>query len=287
MTTNSVENAAYATFSHSSAKNDFYINGSDYGDEFRADNGFVPQVGWRGSYAEVGHTFRPKGFFSRVRTFGMTEYQQTQDGDLLYRLVSVGFGADGKHRSFTRIRPAHETVANGGEVFDRNRVYYQVQFGVNRVISYLSFDGWVGEEVDFSRNRLGRGASINTNATLRPTNHLQLGLTSGLRWLNVHSDRLFTSQVERIRATYTFNERMFVRAILQNQRTNRDVDLFGFPIPQHGGSFSNQLLFAYKLNWQTVFYVGYGDLKEVESQQGDFLRSDRQFFAKISYAFQR
>ncbi|HKR65995.1 MAG TPA: DUF5916 domain-containing protein [Thermoanaerobaculia bacterium] len=279
--------AAHMWYQYATDKNDFYVQGSDYDKEFRADNGFVPQVGWRGAYTEVGHTWRPKGFFSRIRLFGMTEYQETQDGDLLYRLVSGGFGADGKHRSFIRIRPAHESVSTGNQVFDRNRAYYSVQFAVNRILSYISFDGWVGEEIDFARERLGRGASVNVNATVRPTNHLQLGLTTGLRWLNVSSDRLFTSQVERIRATYTFNERMFVRAILQNQRTNRDVDLYGFPIPQHSGAYSNQLLFAYKVNWQTVFYVGYGDLKEVESAEGDFLRSDRQFFAKVSYAFQR
>ena len=279
--------AAFAWYQYSTDKNDFYVQGSDYDKEFRADNGFVPQVGWRGSYVEAGHTFRPKGFFSRVRTFGMTEYQQTQDSDLLYRMASIGFGADGKFRSFTRFRLAHDTVANGGETFDRDRLYYQVQFGVNRVFSFFSVDGWLGDEVDFANNRLGRGANVNANATLRPTNHLQLGFTTGLRWLNVHDDRLFTSQVERLRATYTFNSRMFVRAILQNQRTNRDIDLYGFPTAQHSGQFSNQLLFAYKLNWQTVFYVGYGDLQDVERDDGDFQKSSRQFFAKVSYAFQR
>jgi len=108
-----------------------------------------------------------------------------------------------------------------------------------------------------------------------------------MRWLNISGDRLFTSQVERLRATYTFNPRMFLRAIVQNTRTNRDRDLYGFETNQHSGALSNQLLFAYKLNWQTVFYVGYGDLQEATAQEGDFLPSNRQFFAKLSYAFQR
>jgi len=290
--------AGHLWYAYSTEKHDFYIQGSDYDREFRADNGFVPQVGWRGSYAEAARTWRPKGFFSRVRGFGTTEYQQTQDGEKLYRMVSTGFGADGKFRSFTRFRLAHDTVANKDPLdpeqkrilyFDRNRLYYQVQFGINRVFSYLSLDGWIGDEVDFAKNRLGKGASVNLNATIRPTNHLQLGFTTSLRWLNVNEDRLFTSQVERLRATYTFNARMFARAILQNTRTNRDRHLAELPetARQHFGSFSSQLLFAYKLNWQTVAYVGYGDLKEVEGQEGDFLKTERQFFAKISYAFQR
>jgi hypothetical protein len=282
--------AAHLWYSHSTAKNDFYIQGSDYDNEFRADNGFVPQVGWRGSYAEAGHTWRPKGFFSRIRGFGMGEYQQTQDGDQLYRMASVGFGADGKFRSFTRIRIAHDTVAADiGELFDRDRIYYQLQFAVNKVISYVGFDGWVGDEVDFAASRLGRGANMNGNVTLRTGEHLQMTLTSGVRWLNIDGDRLFTSQVERLRANYTFNPRLFLRAIVQNQRTHRDLALSGSS-NRFGGGLASQILVAYKLNWQTVAYVGFGDLREVTNavgQEGEFEPSNRQLFAKISYAFQR
>jgi len=272
--------AAHMWYAFSSSKNDFYVQASDYTDEFRADNGFVPQVGWRGSYSEYGRTWRPKGFFSRVRGYAFGEYQQTQDGDLLYRLASAGFGADGKYRSFTRIRVAHDSVANDGEVFDRDRIYYQLQFAVNRIISFVGTDGWIGDEVDFANNRLGRGANVNFNATLRPTDHLQVGLTTGLRWLNVDDTRLFTSQVERVKATYTFNARTFLRTIVQNQRTARTAG-------RRSGSLASQLLFAYKLNWQTVFYVGGGDLREVAGVENEFEPSNRQFFAKVSYAFQR
>ncbi len=276
----------HAWYQYGTATKDFFINYSDYGEDFRADNGFVPQVGYRGSYVEGGRTWRPTGFFNRVRAFAFGEHQQTQDGDPLYRLYSVGFGADGKFRSFTRLRLAHDEVANGGEVFDRDRVYYQVNFAVSRVISSVAFDGWIGDEVDFATNRPGRGANMNGNFTLRPSDHLQMTFTGGVRWLSLNGDRLFTSQVERLRAIYAFNEKMFVRTIIQNQRTNRDVPLSGYGT-QYGGSLAAQLLFAYKLNWQTVFYVGLGDLQEVTAEQGEFERSNRQFFAKISYAFQR
>ena len=180
-------------------------------------------------------------------------------------------------------------MRSGEELFTRNRVYYEAQMGVSRVFSFINTNGWFGEEVDFTNNRLGRGANINVNATIRPTNHLALELTTSLRWLNVSGDRLFTSQVERVNATYTFNPRMFLRAIVQNTRTNRDLALYGAGVEteQHSGELSNQLLFAYKLNWQTVFYVGYGDLREATAEQGEFEPSNRQFFAKLSYAFQR
>jgi len=50
--------------------------------------------------------------------------------------------------------------------------------------------------------------------------------------------------------------------------------------------FGGSALFAYKLNWQSVMFVGYGDDREL-SDQRRLEHLDRQFFVKLSYAFQR
>ena len=46
-------------------------------------------------------------------------------------------------------------------------------------------------------------------------------------------------------------------------------------------------LLAYNLNWQTVFYLGYGDGREFDAFSDRMQPSARQVFAKISYALQR
>lgn len=279
-------------YSHSSRIWDFYTEYKDFGDEFRANNGFVPQVGFRSNYAELGRTFWPKSsFFSRIRAFAMGEYDSEQNGSQLYRLLSFGLGSDGKYQSFNRWRYAYETVRAGDRLFQRHQLLFNVQFSLNKTVTQMGVSGWIGQQVDFANIRLGKGASINPFVTIRPTNHLQLDFTGGVRWLNVpdssSDNRLFTSQVERLRATYTFNSKMFVRSILQNQRTNRDQSLYTFAVDQHGGSLASQLLFAYKLNWQTVMYLGYGDLRGVTAEQANFEPLNRQLFFKVSYAFQR
>jgi hypothetical protein len=125
--------------------------------------------------------------------------------------------------------------------------------------------------------------------TVRPTRHLQMDLTAGNSWLTPKGaeHRVFTAQIEQLRATYTFNARMFLRTIVQNTRSNFNQALYSFNIDQHQGTLASQLLFAYKLNWQTVMYLGYSDLRDVLSQNNDFAMQDRQFFFKLSYAFQR
>ena len=279
-------------YQFSSVRWDFFTEAKDFGDKFRADNGFIPQVGFRSNYAELGRTIRPTtGFFNRVRFFAIGEYDSEQDGSQLYRLLSFGFGADGKLQSFNRFRYAYETVRAGNRLFQQHQLKFSNNCSVNNLISQIGWDGWIGQQVDFANVQLGRGAHIGPFATIRPTNHLQLNFSGGLEWLSVPGGnggdhRLFTSQTERLRATYTFNSRMFLRTILQNQRTNRAPLLYTFAVNRHGGSLASQLLFAYKLNWQTVMYVGYGDLRGVTAEEASFEPLNRSAFFKVSYAFQ-
>jgi hypothetical protein len=281
--------AAFVWWQHQTKVWDVYSELGDYGDKFRADSGFVPQVGYRNNYLEVGRTMFPSGFFSRFRTFAMAQYQSQQDGSQLYRLLSFGFGADGKFRSFSRWRYAYDTVRNGDTLFQRHQLLFSEQFSVNKLISQTGFNGWVGQDVDYANNRLGNGANLSMFATVRPTEHLELALNASERWLTPRGSghRLFTSQAEQLRATYTFNAKMFLRAIVQNSHTNRNRDIYTFDVDPHGGSLASQLLFAYKLNWQTVMYLGYSDLRDILSERNDFAVAGRQFFLKLSYAFQQ
>jgi hypothetical protein len=289
--------AANIWWSHSNEKWDFYTQYLDYGKDFRADDGFVPQVGFRENYVEGGRTFRPKDkFFSRVRVFAMSDYQSASDGKVLFRQFSGGFGGDAKWASQVRFRYAVDNVRSGEQVFNRHQLLYSINFNPTRAITNIGLSGWVGQDVDFFKSRLGKGARITVGGTLRPTDHLELRLYSDFQSLTVNGlpgtpakddrGRLFTAQVERIRGTYTFSSRMFARAIVQNVRTNRNLALYAEDVSQHSGNIQGSVLFAYKLNWQTVMFVGLGDSRAVDDAN-TFQRNDRQFFLKLSYAFQQ
>ncbi len=45
----------------------------------------------------------------------------------------------------------------------------------------------------------------------------------------------------------------------------------------------NQFLFSYKVNPQTVVFLGYSD-NQAGTQSFDLTRADRTFFAKVGYA---
>jgi hypothetical protein len=100
------------------------------------------------------------------------------------------------------------------------------------------------------------------------------------------SHPLFTARVERVKANYTFTAKSFVRLIGQYVSTDRDPSLFIQPVAAHDGTFNGSVLLAYKINWQSVMFVGYGDERELTDQRR-LLPSGHQVFIKVSYAFQK
>ena len=64
-----------------------------------------------------------------------------------------------------------------------------------------------------------------------------------------------------------------------------DPSLYTFAVARRDGDFTGSVLVAYKLNWQSVLFVGYGDDRTV-SEEDRLEKARRQFFLKLSYAFQ-
>ncbi len=58
-------------------------------------------------------------------------------------------------------------------------------------------------------------------------------------------------------------------------------------VPARDELASLSALFAYKLNWQSVLFVGYGEDGEWSPVTDDCERAGRSFFLKLAYAFQR
>src|SRR5262249_12338070 len=219
--------AGLLQWSHNTTHADASASYKDIGEGFRADTGFVPQVGIRETSAEQGYTFRPKGFLSRLRTFLIEDRQVDRTGALISREVSPGAGMDTRLNGFMRFRYANDKVRSGNSVFGRQQFVYVVQFSPSRLVPQISADGFVGQEIDFANSRPGRGTNINLNVALFPTSHLELRLLQSERRLVVHDQtgvqrHLFTADVSRVRGTYTFPARSFVRLIGQYVSPRRD-----------------------------------------------------------------
>jgi hypothetical protein len=283
--------AGQLQWSHNTTRLDASATFKDVGDGFRAEAGFVPQVGYRETSGGSGWTFRPAGFVSKLRTFVNVARQTDRAGELIQRSVQPGLAMFTRWNGFMQFRYIDEAIRIGNQSIGRKQVGYTAQFSPSRLISTVTVNGTTGQEIDFANGRPGTGTALNVSAMLNPTNHLNLMLTQDQSWVNVEDARgtsrqLFIARVSRMRGTYTFTSRLFVRGTAQHVTTDRDPGLYGFSTIARSGTVSGQVLLSYKLNWQSVMFVGYGDDRML-STQDRFEKVDRQFFVKFSYALQR
>ena len=279
--------AAQVQWSHNTTHVDTFALFKDIGADFRADMGFMPQVGVREEFFGAGYTVRPTGLVSRVRMFLNADHQTDAAGKL-YSDVRPGVGMDTRWNGFMQFRFSSDEVRAGTELFPRRQVSFYGQMSPSRAISQIGIDGHVGEEVDFANTRLGRGTSLNLSATLHPTNHLEFQLQENRQWLWVdtaggESARLFVAEVSRVKGTYTVTARSFFRVIAQSVSTTTNPALYTTPGPATSGGLSTSALVAYKLNWQSVLFIGYGDDRTL-SADNYLQRADRQIFVKMSKA---
>jgi len=284
--------AGTLSFGHNSRHYDAFLQYKDVGSDFRADVGFVPQVGYREGFGSTGWTFRPTGLVRRLRTFANLDYQVDRSGDLISRSFVPGFGMDTRWNGFVQLRFIDESIRAQDRPIGRRQFGYIAQFSPSRRVAQIAVNGTSGQEIDFANGRPGTGTTLNVSARLDPTDHLDLALVQNQRWIDVdagggRAGRLLTARVSRLRSTYTFTSRLFVRAITQYVSTDRDPALYtSSDVAPRSATLSGQVLLAYKLNWQSVMFVGYGDDRELNDLDR-LEKLDRQLFVKLSYAIQR
>ncbi|HSD71448.1 MAG TPA: DUF5916 domain-containing protein [Thermoanaerobaculia bacterium] len=267
-----------------------FLHYRDLGNGFRADDGFVPQVGVRLGEAYAAWKFFPEGLLNLVRPQIFSTYVEKRDGFLIDRNIAPGVIFQGKRNLLGDVELNLAATRIAGRVFQKTNLFFLFQVDPSRRFSRISLDGNVGEEFDFENGRVGDGVRLATTITVKPTDHLALELIGNRQTLDVkaddgHEGRLFTAHIGRIKATCQFTARALLRLIGQWIETERDPSLYRFDVPRRSGGFDGSALFSYKINWQTLLFVGYGDNRALLSD-GDLVRSGRSLFLKISYAFQ-
>ncbi len=268
-------------FQRDAKRYDLWLGTSGYSPEFRADNGFVVQNDYRRTGLWMGRRYYPKNFFSYLRWYSGVNYDSTFDAKTTLKGgIYQGIEFQGRWGSNGWIEAGSIDERVGTKLLSRNQMMFELRAAPLRWLPALQLDGEAGQRLDYAGARRGTGARLNLSGTIRLTVHLETQLRTSREWLDVDgSGRLFNAQIDWLKATYTFSPRSLVRAIAQQSTIERD-----------GSSRDRRLalsgLYAYKLNWQTVFFVGYGD-SSITGDTGALTLDRRSLFMKVAYAFQR
>lgn len=281
------DTAYFAGYNRNRRNHFVFANYHRIGEEFRADLGFIPQVGydqsevgggyiWLGEEDDWYRQFRLSGNIDRTTEL-VSGIELEQESEA-YLSMNAGM------QSYTEIGVIDRTQYWDGVHYDQRLYsgYFELQ------PSALMFAGMYmrhGDAIDFANSRAGRQLHLNPRFTLRPGRHLNAEIRFTYDRLNVDGGRLFTARLTELRATWQFNTRMFVRWITQYRNLYRNPALYIDAVDEHQERWSNQVLFSYKVNPRTVFFAGYSDGR-FGFNENPLQTQDRTLFLKFSYAWQ-
>jgi hypothetical protein len=257
----------------------------DVDEGFRADLGFMPQVDV--VYGEVGGglvwTGSPGDWYSRTELLAKAVHSEDHQGNQLLDEYVIKFNYEGPLQSHAFLRPRHVREGWAGEEYEYDELWAHLCLHPNGN-SYAWIDVIAGGRLDYAGGREGERLQVHPGFWYQAGRHLRFELDYTREQMEVDAGWLYDAGVGQLGVAWQFDSRTFVRAILQHvdYEFNPEVDLADRE-PEYQHLFS-QLLFSYKLNPQTVFFLGYSD-NSYGDVTTDLTRQDRTLFVKVGYAF--
>ncbi len=259
---------------------------ADFGDDFRADMGFVSRVDYRETDISGGHTWRfsPESNFNSISISGGWENSYDEAGNKLGEEFDITLRADGALQSFIFL------TYRRGEDFYYNTYFdtYSVSlFGRMRPAAGvdLSLDVSYGNDIDYLNIRPGKQLSINPWIDLQLGKHFMASLRHNYQKMEVNGEKLYSINLSDLRFTYQFTIRSFIRATIQYSNTRYNQSLYLFDIDSRATYLTTQVLYSYKINPQTRFFIGYSDTGYQNDDLTKIYKTNRTLFTKCSYAW--
>jgi hypothetical protein len=148
----------------------------------------------------------------------------------------------------------------------------------------IDVSGGIGQVIDFTNARRSSERGVSASAKLSLGRGLGLDLSHAYQRLAHEGARVFTANLFQARVIYNFSVRTFVRGIVQHRSVDRNVAAYTVPVSEFDEGLFSQFLFSYKVNPQTVAFLGYSE-NQAGAQSYDLTRTSRTFFAKVGYAW--
>jgi hypothetical protein len=279
--------ALYAEFMHFGRNWMYLFNYEDRNPDFRADYGYIPRVDMRRGTGLLGYTFWGKqgDWFNQIRLMlhGILVYDH--DGNLTDRGVNIAASYQGPLQSNIVVQ------------YDKSREFYLAKYyDLDNIIVVtelkpigglrLNAIVQVGDAIDYTNARQANGMNLLPSLEFSLGRHINVNLQHAYQRLSREGGEIFTANLSQVNLIYNFNVRTFFRVIVQYLDVARNPDLYSFPIADKTQTVFTQFLFSYKINPQTVLFIGYSD-NYLGYTNIDVTQTSRTFFVKLGYAWTR
>ena len=280
-------NALVAGYEYDSRNWFVWVEHEEYEAGFRADTGFVPQVDATTEVVGLGRVWHgdEDNWWTRIRFHGDWDITHNDAGDVLEREVEAYLGMGGPMQSWVQVGGLSRDVLWEGVVYREDKVSFYTEFQPKGGLAVGVFARY-GDQVDFSNSRLGDQLRIEPFVDWNINRHLFMKLESALVKLDTKAgEQIFDASVHDVRLTWQFSRRSFLRLTTQFRDVNRNPDVYIDEVDAESKRVGRQLLYSYKLNPQTVFFLGYSDNHVDDDDLRGLEETDRTWFMKVGYAW--
>jgi hypothetical protein len=263
------------------------LNLSHVADGFRADLGFLPQVGY-----DQAALLGEYDFYATDQDWWQNFGFGAISNDT--RATLGGADLDRKVRLYTVLKADYQAriylYATRDEQSYQGSTFALTSYELDATAQPTSWlngeiDTIAGDGVDYIGVRKGRLFSVTTTLHFQPGTHLKLDIVDHYEQLDLSGSRLYTANVYDLRAAWYFTPRLFVDAVAQGQDVRNTTSLYPPGILPRTGTLATQWLIGYQVNPWTVFYAGSSEGYQVNANS-QLSPQQRTYFVKASYYFQ-
>ena len=254
---------------------------------FRADSGFVPRVDGNTQIVGMGRIWHgdEDNWWAQIRLRGDWDITHGVGGQLLEREVEAYVTVNGPMQSWIQLGGLTRDLLFDDVMFKEEKLTFFTELQPRGGLALGVFSSY-GDQVDFANTRLGNMLRVEPFLNWNVSRNLLLRFDGAmLRLDNKDGAQIFDARVYDVRLTWQFSRRSFLRFTTQFQDVERNPDEHIDSVDAHSRDLGRQLLYSYKLNPQTVFFVGYSDQHIDEDNLDGLTATNRTLFMKIGYAW--
>ncbi|MDH3748247.1 MAG: carbohydrate binding family 9 domain-containing protein [Gammaproteobacteria bacterium] len=254
---------------------------------FRADVGFVPQVDFDHNIVGLGRIWHgdEDNWYSRIQVNGNWDIKHDDSGRVLEREIEGYLSAQGPMQSFLEVGALNRDILFDDVMFEETKISLYGEFQPRGGLSAGVWTRW-GDQVDFDNTRLGDEIRVEPFINWNINRNLLLRYDGVFVKLDTkEGPNIFDAIVHDVRLTWQFSVHSFLRLTTQFQDIERNPAVYDDVVDAREENLGRQLLYSYKLNPQTVFFLGYSDALIDDDSLSELETTDRTWFMKIGYAW--
>ncbi|MDP7591665.1 MAG: DUF5916 domain-containing protein [Litorilituus sp.] len=295
-------NAVRVSYDHSDSHWQYFVRYNKQNQGFRGDLGFISRVdfnravigGSRKWYAEQGQ------WWTKFKVSTDWDISHNDHGELIEEEYEVHAHLNANYNSYfrlsyitrdqvgARIDKSSLTIDGNTTLFNENSIKV---FGEIKPMLGLQLNAHIsfGDAIDFSSNRLGKRKQTSSRIKWNINKNIEVNLKQTYQELDAENDKVFIARLTDFKTNYQFNIQSYIRLRVIYNNTHRNENNYLYIAPENvhriRKDFSTEVLYAYKINPQTVFYLGYTDHHTSQANFSDIKQDTRSAFMKFSYAW--